>query len=198
MRAILLFFCALFLNACALEYDVPPATAGPLDSAARAAGLSAGKVKFNGPVTFQVVNGTGNTTTAAALTKPEGALATGPGATAGTTTRTGIPTWQIAVGGAVLLLLLTLWLVNKFRPKPLGLSTTHSICAASANGVGSREALAVNRSSSSPVSKPTCIRASGPFSFLPSQSKHYSKIKNRCPRPSENGRGVERERDPHA
>lgn len=140
MKCILLAFsCLLLLASCALEYDVPVASAGPLDSAARAAGLSAGKVKFNGPVTLQVVSGTNNTTTAAALTKPAGpvatgaaqaqdytkagqhggALATSPGATAGATTRTGIPTWQLALGGVVILLLLIIWLVNKFRPKLL-------------------------------------------------------------------------------
>jgi hypothetical protein len=126
---------ALLLASCALEYDVPAATSGPIDSTARAAGLSARKVKFNGPVTFQVVSGTGNTTTAAALTKPTGPVATGagqaqdftkagqqggavataPGATAGATTRTSIPTWQLVAGGLVLLLLLLLGLLYRYR-----------------------------------------------------------------------------------
>jgi hypothetical protein len=139
MRAILLFFCALVLSACALEYDVPPATAGPLDSTARAAGLSAGKVKFKGPVTIQLVSGKGNTTTAASLTKPTGpvangdgqaqdntkagqhggAVATAPNASAGATTRTGTPAWQLVVGGVVLLLLLMASLLWKFRSKLL-------------------------------------------------------------------------------
>jgi hypothetical protein len=136
-----LFFIALLLASCALEYDVPAATSGPLDSAARAAGLSAGKVKFNGPVTFQVVSGTGNTTTAASLTKPVGPVATGagqaqdftkagqqggavataPGATAGATTRTGIPTWQLVAGGVVLLVLLLLGLVYRYRKRLVAL-----------------------------------------------------------------------------
>ena len=141
MRALLILVWVLLLSSCALEYDVPPATAGPLDSAARAAGLSAGKMKFKGPVTIQLVSGTGNTTTAATLTKPTGPVATGagqahdntkagqhggavatsPGATAGATTRTGIPTWQLVVGGLFALFLLIAWLINKFRPKPLGI-----------------------------------------------------------------------------
>jgi hypothetical protein len=142
MRALLILVWVLLLSSCALEYDVPVATAGPLDSAARAAGLSAGKVKFKGPVTIQMVSGTGNTTTAATQTKPTGPVATGagqaqdntkagqhggavatePGATAGATTRTGIPTWQLVVGGLLLLILLLLGLAYKFRPKLLGIS----------------------------------------------------------------------------
>jgi hypothetical protein len=132
-----LFLIALLLASCALEYDVPAATSGPLDSAARAAGLRAGKVKFNGPVTFQVVSGTGNTTTAAALTKPAGpvatgasqaqdytksgqhggALATAPNASAGATTRTGIPTWQLVAGGVVVVVLILLSLVYRLKSK---------------------------------------------------------------------------------
>ena len=131
MSRLLVFFCAWvlllggwLLAGCALEYAVPPATAGPLDSTARAAGLSAGKVKFKGPVTFQVVSGTGNTTTAATTTKPAGPVATGasqaqdftkagqqggavataPNATAGATTRTGVPIW-LWLGGGLLLVL---------------------------------------------------------------------------------------------
>jgi cobalamin biosynthesis Mg chelatase CobN len=136
-----LFFIALLLASCALEHDVPAATSGPLDSVARAAGLSAGKVKFNGPVTFQVVSGTGNTTTAAALTKPTGPVATGAGqaqdftkagqqggavataagATAGAATRTGIPTWQLIAGCVVLLVLLLLGLVYRYRKRLVAL-----------------------------------------------------------------------------
>ncbi len=132
---------AWLLAGCTLEYDVPAATAGPLDSAARAAGLSAGKVKFNGPVTLQVVSGTGNTTTAAALTKPAGPVATGagqaqdytkagqqggavataPGAAAGATTRTGVSIWQVVAGGAVLLLLLLLGLAYRYRKRLVAL-----------------------------------------------------------------------------
>jgi len=136
-----LFLFALALTSCALEYDVPAATAGPLDSTARAAGLSAGKMKFKGPVTIQLVSGTGNTTTAAALTKPAGPVATGagqaqdntkagqhggavataPGATAGATTRTGIPTWLLVVGGLLGLVLLLLGLAYRFKNKLLAI-----------------------------------------------------------------------------
>lgn len=121
---------------------MPLAVAGPLDSTFRAStGLRTGRVKFKGPVTFQVVAGTNNTTTAAVATKPSGPLATGaaqaqdntkagqhggavataPSATAGATTRTGLPTWQVMAGGLVLLLLLLAWLAYKFRPKLLGI-----------------------------------------------------------------------------
>lgn len=137
----LFFFIALLLSSCALQYDLPVASAGPLDSAARAAGLNAGKMKFKGPVTIQLVSGTGNTTTAAALTKPAGPVATGagqaqdftkagqqggavataPGATAGATTRTGIPTWQLVAGGVVLLVLLLLALVYRYRKRLVAL-----------------------------------------------------------------------------
>lgn len=140
MRYLLLLF-ALLLASCALEYDVPAVTVGPLDSAARAAGLHAGKMKFKGPVTIQVVTGTGNTTTAAALTKLAGpvatgasqaqdftkagqhggALATAPDATAGATTRTGVPIWLLVVGGLLGFLLVLLSLVYRFRNKLLSI-----------------------------------------------------------------------------
>lgn len=96
------------LSSCALERDVLPATAGPIDSLVRAnVRLSTGKVKFNGPVTFQV-GGTGNTATPADNRKAgrKGTAALGPGATV---TRTGGTSWQLGAlviglslaGGAV-------------------------------------------------------------------------------------------------
>ncbi|MGI4866163.1 MAG: hypothetical protein ACRYFZ_19720 [Janthinobacterium lividum] len=135
MSYLLYILLAFTLASCAMEHALPPPTAGSLDSAARAAGLSAAKVKFKGPVTFQIVSGTGNTTTAAVATKPAGPVATGasqaqdftkagqhggavstaPGATAGATTRTGIPTWQLVAGGVVLLVLLLLGLAYRYR-----------------------------------------------------------------------------------
>jgi hypothetical protein len=138
MKWLLAICCGLLLSGCATEYEVPAATAGTLDSTARAAGLSSRKIKISGPVTFQVVNGTGNTTNAAALTKPTGpivtgagqaqdntkagqhggALATSPGASAGATTRTGHPTWQLVAGGVVLLLMLLASLAWKLWPRP--------------------------------------------------------------------------------
>lgn len=139
MRYLFALSWLLLVASCTTERFLAPATAGPLDSSARAAGLSSRKVKFTGPVTFQVVSGTGNTTTAAALTKPAGptatgasqaqdftkagqhggALATAPGASAGATTRTGVPTWQLVVGGVVLLLLLLLGLAYHYRRRIL-------------------------------------------------------------------------------
>ena len=97
----------LLLSSCALERDVPPAAAGPIDSLVRAkVGLSTGKIKFNGPVTFQL-GGSGNTATA--LTKPKGPVAAAPGATATATSKAGVPWWVYAglaalglVGGFVL------------------------------------------------------------------------------------------------
>lgn len=143
-RLLLLISCCLLLAGCALEYEVPAATAGPLDAAFRAStGLSTGKVKFKGPVTFQVVTGTNNTTTAAVATKPGGpvatgagqaqdftkvgqhggALATAPGASAGATTRTGVPTWQLVAGGVLVLLLLLAGLAYKLRAGLLKISS---------------------------------------------------------------------------
>lgn len=46
-----------------------------------------------------------------------GALATAPGATAGATTRTGIPPWALVAGAVVLLLLLLTGLAYKVRGK---------------------------------------------------------------------------------
>jgi hypothetical protein len=96
-----------------MERDLPPATAGPLDSTIRAAGLSTGKIKFTGPVTLQI-GGTNNTATATAIAKAKAPVAAAPHATATeTTTRAGTP-WYVfaalvligAAGGA--------WLRGKF------------------------------------------------------------------------------------
>lgn len=141
MRYLFTLSCLLLLAGCTTERFLAPVTAGPLDSTVRAAGLSGRKVKFTGPVTFQLVSGTGNTTTAAASTKPTGptatgagqaqdntkagqhggALATAPGASAGATTRTGLPTWQLVVGGLVLLVLLLLGLAYRYRQRLVAL-----------------------------------------------------------------------------
>lgn len=106
MRAVVLaLLSSALLSSCALERDVPPAAAGPIDSLVRAkVGLSTGKIKFNGPVTFQL-GGSGNTATA--FTKAKGPVAAAPGATA--TSKAGVPWWVYAglatlglVGGFVL------------------------------------------------------------------------------------------------
>ena len=96
--------CSLLLSSCALERDVPLATAGPLDSTLRAAGLRTGRVKFNGPVTLQV-GGTGNTATSTAIDKAKAPVASAPHSTATeTTTKTGPLWWVYAVGAALALL----------------------------------------------------------------------------------------------
>lgn len=79
----------LLLSSCALERDVPPASAGPIDSLVRAkVGLSTGKVKFAGPVTFQI-GGAGNTATAIAKVKA-------PAAGASATSKASSPWWVYA------------------------------------------------------------------------------------------------------
>jgi hypothetical protein len=84
----------LLASGCALERDVPLATAGPIDSLVRVTpGLSTGKVKFNGPVTFQI-GGTGNTATSTDIAKAKAPVAAAPHATATateTTSKTGPP-----------------------------------------------------------------------------------------------------------
>lgn len=93
--------CCLLASSCALERDVPPATAGPVDSLVRArVGLSTGKVKFTGPVTFQI-GGTGNTSTSTAIAKAKGPVASAPHATATeSTTKSGPPAWvYVLIGG---------------------------------------------------------------------------------------------------
>jgi hypothetical protein len=111
MRYCLLLSCWLLLASCALERDVPLASAGPLDSLVRAQpGLRTGKVKFNGPVTFQV-GGAGNVATT--LAKAKAPVATAPGASA--TTRLGMPVWVLVAGGVLALL----GLVYRYRKRLL-------------------------------------------------------------------------------
>lgn len=96
--------CGLLLSSCALERDVPPAAAGPLDSTLRAAGLNPRRVKFNGPVTLQI-GGTGNTATTTAIAKAKAPVASAPHATATeATTKAGAPWWLYAGGTALALL----------------------------------------------------------------------------------------------
>jgi hypothetical protein len=117
MRLLFLLSSWLLLTSCALERDVVPASAGPLDSRVRPqVGLRTGKVKFNGPVTIQL-GGAGNVATA--LTKAKAPVAAAPGASAEATSRMGIPTWQLVMSGLVLLVLLLLGVVYKFRRRLL-------------------------------------------------------------------------------
>jgi hypothetical protein len=96
MRYLLLTSC-LLLGGCALERDLPAITAGPLDSTLRAAGLTTGKVKFNGPVTLQI-GGTGNVATTTALAKAKAPVATAPHATASAPAAPAGPPWYVYAG----------------------------------------------------------------------------------------------------
>jgi hypothetical protein len=100
----------LLLSACALERDVLPATAGPLDSLVRAkAGLRTGKVKFTGPITIQI-GGTGNTASSTALAKAKAPVAAAPYAAATQTKPSSSRArWLFSVVGS-LSLLLGVWL----------------------------------------------------------------------------------------
>lgn len=109
----------LLLSSCTLERDVPPASAGPIDSLVRAqVGLSTGKVKFNGPVTFQV-GGAGNTATSTAVGKAKAPVAAAPYATATESTTEGGPSlWVYAllgVGGLLVGAAGTFYLIRR-RP----------------------------------------------------------------------------------
>lgn len=104
MRGLLLAMSCALLSSCALERDVPPVTAGPIDSTFRANGLSTGKVKFNGPVTFQL-GGTNNTATSTAIGKNKAPVAAAPQAAATeTTSKSGPPLSVYVLLGAGMLL----------------------------------------------------------------------------------------------
>lgn len=93
MRYLLAIAC-LLLTGCALERDVLPASAGPIDSLVRAkVGLSTGKVKFAGPVTFQI-GGAGNMATA--IDKAKAPVASAPAAVATATTKASSAWWVYA------------------------------------------------------------------------------------------------------
>jgi len=111
MRALpLVVSCWLLVAGCALERDLPPPTAGPLDSTLRAAGLTTGKVKFTGPVTLQI-GGTGNTATTTAIAKAKAPVASAPHATATEATTKASAPWWLYAGGAALALLVG-WLLR--------------------------------------------------------------------------------------
>jgi len=104
---------AWLLSSCALERDVPAATAGPLDSTLRAAGLTTGKVKFNGPVTLQI-GGSGNVATTTTIAKVKAPVAAAPHATATeTTTRAGTP-WSVYAALVLVGAVVGAWLRGKF------------------------------------------------------------------------------------
>jgi len=104
MKKLLVVSCWLLVAGCVTERDLPPPTAGPLDSTLRAAGLTTRKVKFTGPVTLQV-GGSGNTATTTAIAKAKAPVASAPHATGAlATTKAGAPWWVYAGGTALLLL----------------------------------------------------------------------------------------------
>ena len=93
---------SLLLAGCATEQRIPAAFDAKLDSALTAAGVPPlRKVKFTGPVTFQV--GTGNVATT--LTKAKAPVASAPHAAAAQAKTSAGPPWYVYLGGASLLVL---------------------------------------------------------------------------------------------
>lgn len=74
--------------------------------------LHTGKVKFNGPVTFQL-GGTGNQANSTDATKARAPVAAAPHATATNASRQGGTPWQVYVGLVVVCLALGAWLGTK-------------------------------------------------------------------------------------
>ena len=110
MRYLPILCCAL-LSSCALERDVPATAAGPLDSTLRAAGLTTGKVKFNGPVTLQI-GGSGNVATT--IAKAKAPVASAPHATATETTTRAPTPWYVFAGLVLVGAAGGAWLRGKF------------------------------------------------------------------------------------
>jgi hypothetical protein len=118
---VLVAFCGFSIAGCVLERDMPPPTAGPLDSTIRAStGLSTGKVKFTGPVTFQI-GGANNTVNATAMAKVKAPVATAPHAASTDASKktSGLPWWLVGVLGLVASLAGIGWLAIRFRQIPL-------------------------------------------------------------------------------
>jgi hypothetical protein len=108
----------LGVTSCALESQVPPATAGPIDSLIRTqATMNGRKIKFQGPVTFQI-GGQANTASTTDIGKAKAPTATAPHAVAtDASKKTGTPWWVFAVlvlvggvGGFLLARRLPRWL----------------------------------------------------------------------------------------
>jgi hypothetical protein len=90
-----------WLSSCATEQRIPAAVDARVDSALTAAGVPPlRKVKFTGPVTFQI-GGSGNVATS--IAKARGQVASAPHATA-SATHTGPPWWVYVGLGALALL----------------------------------------------------------------------------------------------
>lgn len=136
LRLLALALSTTLLASCATSADVATSLTEPLDTTIQhqvARQLHAGKVKFKGNVTIQVGAGNVNAPKAHAPVaaggpaqdyskagQHGGALATEPGASAGATTRTGVPIWALVVGGLLCLILLLLGLAYKFRSNLVG------------------------------------------------------------------------------
>lgn len=105
--------CGLLLGSCTLERELPPPTAGPLDSTLRAAGLTTGKVKFSGPVTLQI-GGINNTASATTVAKAKAPIAAAPAAVATDASKKGGTPWQVFAVLGVLCLAGGIWLGSKF------------------------------------------------------------------------------------
>ncbi|MGI4865449.1 MAG: hypothetical protein ACRYFZ_16115 [Janthinobacterium lividum] len=114
MRSYLLLAGLLTVASCATSQDVPAPTAGPLDSAIRAkTGLTTGKIKFNGPVTFQI-GGTNNTASATSVAKAKAPVAAAPHAAAtDASTRAGTP-WYVFAALVLIGAGVGAWLRGKF------------------------------------------------------------------------------------
>ena len=114
MRALpLVVSCWLLVAGCATVRELPPPTAGPLDSTLRTAGLSPRKVKFTGPVTLQV-GGTNNTASATTVAKAKAPVAAAPAAVATDASKKGGTPWQVFAVLGVLCLAGGIWLGSKF------------------------------------------------------------------------------------
>ncbi|MDJ0367283.1 hypothetical protein QMK33_19215 [Hymenobacter sp. H14-R3] len=120
------------LPSCATSAAITNSLSQPLDTTIqRQVARHMGKVKFKGNVTIQIGAGNVNapksqapvatgTSQAQDYTKAGqhgGALATAPGASAGATTRTGVPIWALVGGGLLVLILLLLGLAYRFRAR---------------------------------------------------------------------------------
>ena len=100
MKTLYVLLVAGLLSSCATEQRIPAALDARLDSALTAAGVPPlRKVKFTGPVTFQV-GGTGNVATT--LTKARAPVASAPHASA-EATKSGPPWWvYLGIAGLAL------------------------------------------------------------------------------------------------
>jgi hypothetical protein len=109
MKYFLLIALLALLGSCARGDELASVLSQPLDTTVQhqvltARQLAVGKVKFNGPVTFQI-GGTGNVSTTTDAHKAQAPVAAAPDATAAEAkTSVGSP-WYVYLGGGLLLAL---------------------------------------------------------------------------------------------